>query len=377
MIRYNQIKLITAIIPFVFVLGCSDTAKNEQTAEDNPDKLIEISQEQFSVNDMQIAKPGKHDFESIVDCNGYIVASPNGMANISTQISGIVKRINVSAGDYVRKGQILCQLTSNEFISLQKDFAESSAKLKRLSLDYERSKELHKEKIESAKNFMAVESDYKVMQAMYKALKMQLQLLNLNTDKIEKNEFYLSYPVVAPISGQVSDIFINLGKYAQQQEDLMVVVDANLLQVKISVFEEDVNDLKAGQTVKFSTVNREGTVYTAVLKNIGKSINTETKTINCLAKIDKGQQAVFVNNSFVKVQIITDTQEAVSIPNEAIISSEDANYVLNLVKTENGNYFFEKVKVKTGRKTKQFTEILVGEGLTEILSKGVYNLQVE
>lgn len=366
------------LIPFfLFFFGCNDAPEDHQNTEEKTIKKILISTEQFDANNMTLAKLSTHRFEHVVDCNGYIVASPNGMANINTQISGIVKEIYVSAGDYVQKGRVLCQLTSNEFISLQKDFAESSAKLKKLKLDYDRSKSLYNEKIESAKNFMAAESDYKVMQAKYNALKLQLQLLNLNLNKIEKNEFYATYPLVAPINGQVSEIFINLGEYVQQQEDMMVLVNTNSLQIKISVFEEDIEHLKTGQTVNFRTVNKNSLVYTAVLKSIGKSINTKTKTINCLAQINKDQKNVFVNNSFVKLQIITDTKQAAALPNEAIIVTEDTSYVLSLIKKENGNYVFEKIKIQTGRKNKEYTEIMDNIRINKVLNKGAYNLQLE
>ncbi len=367
---------------FIFALtflfdACSGGGNEKAGAEDVANAhLIKITQEQFDVNGMKLGKVVTHDFDKIVDCNGYITVTPGGMANISTQIGGLVKKINVSPGDHVKKGDVLCELTSNEFINLQKDFAETSAKLKQLDSDCRRSKKLYKEKIGSEKNFIAIESEYMSMHARYTALKMQLQLLDLNVNRIEKNNFYQTCPVLSPITGQVSDVFINLGQFVEQQQKLMDVIDQDKMQLRLSVFEDDVYYLKQGQDVNFYTINNRDSVYAAKLKNISKSINSDTKTITCLADIDEGQ-IDFVNNSFIRAGIITDKQEAPALPSEALSKSRTGFKVLTLVKKEGDLYYFKWVKVETGRVSKHFTEIFDGSGLGEVLVKGVYNLQAE
>jgi cobalt-zinc-cadmium efflux system membrane fusion protein len=377
MIRYEPLKIFLAIIPFVLLLGCDNATETNMPEEAGHSNLIQISQEQFSANNMQLGKPEMRNFENTVECNGYITAPPNGMANISIQIGGIIKRIDLSPGDYVKKGDILCELTSNDFISLQNEFAETSVKLNQLEADYKRIKTLYDEKIESEKSFLAIESSYKATQAMYIALKMQLQLMDLDINRIERNEFYLTYNKRSPISGQVMEIYINLGQYVQQQQKLMEIVNSNSLQLKISVFEKDIKHLKPGQLVKFYSINNNDSIYIASLKSIGKSINAKTKTINCFAEIRNVKQGGFVNNSFIRVEIVTDEEKVVSLPNDAFIKSGDSFYVLNLVNSENNTYSFEKVKVETGRKSKHYTEIIGAEGLKDVLTNGVYNLQTD
>ncbi len=365
------------IVPLLIFTACSGGNGGEQAEAVTDSEHLQITQDQFNANNMKLGSPTTHNFENIVECNGYITAPPNGMANISTQIGGIVKSIKLSPGDYVKKGETLCELTSNEFIGMQQSLVESSAKLKQLRLDYKRSKTLYEEKIGSEKDFIAVESAFKAMQAKYKAIKMQLQLLGLNVKKIEKNEFYLTFPIYAPISGQISDININLGQYVEQQQQIMEIVNESTLQLNISVFEESINYLKPGQAVKFFTINNASNVYNATLKTIGNSINPDTKTIICIATINSEQERGFVNNSFVKVNIITEEQEATAIPSEALMKSGDRYFVLSLEKSENSTYFFKKREVKTGRKSKHFTEIVEADIPGEILVNGVYNLSAE
>jgi cobalt-zinc-cadmium efflux system membrane fusion protein len=361
----------------ILFTACSgNSSENAETDSVENAHLIKITKEQFDFNGMKLGKVSTYKFENIIDCNGYVVASPSVIADISTQIGGLIKKINVNSGDHVKKGEVLCELTSNDFINLQKDFAETSAKLIQLEADYRRSKKLYEEKIGSEKDFLAIESAYKAMNAQYKALKIQLQMLGLNVKRIEDNHFYQTCPVVSPISGQVSDVYINLGQFAEKQQRLMEVIDKDKMQLHLSVFEDDVYHMKQGLQVRFYTINNRDSVYTAVLKNISKSIDPETKTITCLADIDGGQKD-FVHNSFIRAKIITDKQEAPALPNEALAKSETGIKVLSLIKKEGNTYYFKPVKVVTGRVSKHYTEILNKDDIGEVLVKGVYNLQVD
>jgi len=376
LIHMKSILVLMFLPAMAMIASCSSGSKDAGTDEASGSKLIEITQEQFDANGMRLGKVSAYDFENIIDCNGYIAATPNGLATISTQIGGLVKRINVAAGDVVKKGDVLCELTSNDFITMQQELSESAAKLKQLKADYLRNKELYDQNIGSEKNFIATESRYRAMKAKYKSLKMQLAQLGLNVKKIEDGNFSPAYPVVAPIAGRVSDVYVNLGQFVEQQQKLMEVVDESELQLRLSVFENDIYYLKPGQTVKFYTINNKDSVYLATLNNISKSIDPDTKTITCLADIEREQGIKFVNNSFIRAGIVTEKQSAPALPNEAFIKSGSSFYVLSLVKKEGDTYYFKKVKVKTGRVSEHFTEI-PGDSVTgEILVSGVYNLQV-
>jgi cobalt-zinc-cadmium efflux system membrane fusion protein len=84
----------------------------------------------------------------------------------------------------------------------------------------------------------------------------------------------------------------------------------------------------------------------------------------------------FINNSFIRANIITDKQKAHALPNSALIKSGTGYYVLQLAKKEGDQYYFKKVKVLIGRKSKKFTEILNYKDLDKVLVDGIYNLNV-
>ena len=116
--------------------------------------------------------------------------------------------------------------------------------------------------------------------------------------------------------------------------------------------------------------------YSATLETIGNTVDNETKTSACYARIDQTPGS-FINNSFVSVLITTESDSVQAVPSEAIIKTEFGSYLLKLVKEDSENYYFEKTMVAAGRLNNDFTEITGALITGKILWKGAYNLNVE
>jgi len=374
--RYDFIRAVHVMMIFI-TFGCSNTSKTSEDDANEVDHLLQISQKQFESDSMKIGEVSIRNFEDEVQCNGYITSPVNGMAQISTKISGIVETINCSLGDYVKKGQILCVLSTNELIVLQQDFAETSAILKRLKADYERSKALFNEKIGAEKDFIAIESEYKVMMAKYQSLKLRLELLKLNVSKIEEGELYSVFSIIAPINGHITNLNIVLGQFIEPEKNLIEIVDVNKLQLQLSVFENDLKKLNPGQKIKFNSLGEPNTIHYATLSSVGKTINLESKTIQCMAKIKNEDEFSFINHSYIDARIIVNQKEAKALPNEAILKSGADYYVFVVEKSDGQIYYLRKVKVNVACVSMGFSEIIASEGLTKVVTKGVYNLQTK
>jgi len=373
------IHVILALSGFLIFIttGCGGAEKTNKNYAPDSVQIIQITKHQFEVEGMKIGEATMQQFEDEVKCNGYITAPANGIAQISAPLSGIVKTINCSNGEYVRKGQTLCMVTSNELMALQQNFAETSAKLKRLKSDYDRSKTLYDEKIGAEKDFLAVESDYKAMSSLYQSLKIRLEQLKLNTSVIEAGVPYSAYAVISPINGYITSLDLVLGQYAEQQKSLVEIVDVNQLQLQLFVFEHDVSKLTAGQKVRFNSLGEPAAAHEATIISIGKTINPESRSIRCIAIIQSENDAGFINQSYVEATIQVALKEALALPNEAILKSGKDHYIFVVEKQDDQTYYLRREKITIGRVSKDITEIAGRKELAKVLIKGVYNLPGE
>jgi cobalt-zinc-cadmium efflux system membrane fusion protein len=292
-------------------------------------------------------------------------------------VSGLVQKIVCTEGDQVVKDQVLFELSGNEFFELQKDFAGASSQFRKMKSEYERIQSLFKDKVGTEKELISAESEYKNILATYHALKMKIQWMGLDASRIEDADFYHAFSIKSPINGCLSRVNVALGQHADQQTTMAEIIDNKQLQLKLAVFEKDINKLIPGQKIKFKLSDNSNTAYDASLISIGRTVDPDSKTIQCYAGIDDLNSANFVNNAYAEVEIITKTEMGNAVSEESVLKSEGAHYVLAYVKEENDSYYLKNVKIEIGRSGNGYVEILNEIDFSKILTKGVFNIKVE
>jgi cobalt-zinc-cadmium efflux system membrane fusion protein len=372
----NNKFILSILAACLSLVSCSHNNKNEISTE-TPNDLISITGDQFLTGNMTLGEPLKMQFDEMVECTGNIVIEPSGTIMISTPIPGLIRKIECKEGGDVSAGQLLFVLGGNDFIELQKDFAETESQLKRIKSEYERVKSLYTERVGSEKDLIMAESEYKSANAIYSALKMKIKMLGLDDTKISDGSFYESFSLISPINGYLSQIEVAVGQYADQQTPLAELLDINKMEIRMAVFEKDLGNLVKNQKVAFNLLGETGKIYTATLKSIGKDVDHDSKTIYCYAGIDDSRHANFINNAYVEASIRTKSDSVTAVPEEAVLKSEDKNYLLEFVKNENGNYYLKKTKVSTGRLYNGYVELLNRPVPGQIITRGVYNIGIE
>ncbi|HPG33852.1 MAG TPA: efflux RND transporter periplasmic adaptor subunit, partial [Lentimicrobium sp.] len=332
---------------------------------------------QFESAQMQLGKPEPVIFQHTIKANGIVTASPSGMAQISSLISGKIKRIAVNTGDKVVKGQLLCTIESTELIQLQQDFAEASGKLKAVLAEYERQKSLAGENIASQKTFLNAEGEYKSLSARCEGLRTKLQLLGLNTEKLSQGFITSELSLFAPISGFVASLEAETGSFAEPQRILMEITDLNQLQLKLAVFEKDISHLNPGQEIKYFNPGTPEQVYKGTLTSYSRTIDPETKALTVIGSIQAADKAQLVSGMYLEAEIITGERMVMALPDEAILKSGDTKLVLVQKSGNENEMTFIRKEIKTGVSSNGFTELINAEGLDQVLIKGGFNLVIE
>ncbi len=358
----------------IITILLSGSCKSYNNQVETKNEFIEITKAQFNSENMELGKPKQIIFSESIAFTGIITPAANGKAQVSLPIMGVVDKIYCSIGQHISKGQMLFEISGTDLIDLQKDFAESAATNKRLKSEYDRIYELYKENIGTQKELIFVESTYKTELARYMALKLKLDKIGLDIKQIENGSFYKSFSIVSPIQGFITSIDATIGQFIERQSVVAEIVDTDQFLLKISVFEKDINKLKMGQNILFYLMEDNMKMYRARLRNVGKTINSETKAIDCYAEYENPKLLNLVNNQFIKGQIVVDSFSADAVPAGAIVKVENEKYILNLEKETNKSYFFNKVKVSTGAENKEFVELKNSDGIHKLIVKGTYNI---
>jgi membrane fusion protein, heavy metal efflux system len=365
--------IIIILVLSVIIVSCK--SKSEQIAESDSE-LIEITKAQFESENMVIGEAMLQPFKDVIHFTGTIIPAYDGQAYVSLSIPGRITKIHCKPGQIINKASIMFDISGNEFVDMQKDFAESSAIVSRLKSDYLRAKELYNENIATQKDFTLAESNYLAENAKYMALKIKLESIGLDVSKIKKGEFYSSYTIKAPISGFVSSINASIGQYVEPQQKMAEIIDAQSFQLRLFVFENNINQIRIGQTVLFYLSGDKSEKYEATMNSVGKTIMSDSKSIECYASIAEPDNKNIVGNQFVEGEVYTVVDSVLSVPETAIIYSENDSYLLMYEKEVDSIYYFKKVKVNTGRKINKYVELTEQFPAGKILVDGIYNIQI-
>lgn len=373
------------------VTTVATTAKNE---EGTASKEVELNEAQFKASSIELGTFASKNLSEVVNANGYTELPPQNQADVSVHLTGVVSKINIIEGQHVNRGQVLAIVESPEFAKLQEAYATSKSNLEFLRLEFERQKTLSDENVNSKKVFQRTKADYETEKARFASLGKQLSLLNLNSTSATA-----SMPVIAPISGYVTNVNIKIGSNAEVGKPLLSIVDNSKLHVDLLVYEKDLGKVKPGQTIRFVLTNQGNKEVMGKVFNISQAFENETKSVAVHADIQNPGPGL-IPGMYVNALIDVGANALQALPNEAIVKADGREYIFVLEEEheeqahddkethehndghvhedEGVMYHFRRVEVKTGTAQLGYVQVTVLEALpknAQLVLKGAYYIQ--
>nr|WKN34932.1 efflux RND transporter periplasmic adaptor subunit [Tunicatimonas sp. TK19036] len=377
-IRINVL-LSLAVSLTVFACSSSEQTSDEpETEEPTPGRsLISVTRQQFESSGMELGNLEEREFPQVVKASGYLDVPPQNRAQVSTFMAGYVKSIPLLEGDRVKRGQFLASLENTEYIQIQQDFIEAHEQLTYLESEYERQKTLANENISSQKTFTKAQSDFKTKLAQYDALGKKLRLLNIDTARVLSGTITSSINLYAPIDGYVTNVHASRGMHIGPEDVVMELVNPEHLHVELSVFEKDVMQVKKGQTITFSIPEADDQSYQAEVHLVGRVVEGEERTIKVHGHLKDEDKEGFVPGMFVQAEITVSSDKHLGVPEDAVVSESDNQYLLVKREDRGDTLQFARQKVAVGKKHAQWNAILESgavDSADQILVKGAFDI---
>ncbi len=378
-----SLNIIFSVLILIVLASCNQQKEinTEMPASENADGGITLTKEKINRSGIYFGQIKPELLSYDVSARGQIIVPPQSMASVSVMMGGVIKTINVIPGQQVKKGQVLATYSHPEFIRIQQNYLDAKNNLTMLELEYNRQKKLIAENIKSDKEFQAVETDYFNAKSALTACEAELELLNLEKDKVEMGLIVPQINIESPIDGVIDKIYTNIGMYADMQEPLFEVINLSQLMLQVKVFEKDILFIKNGQRLTFSLSGGDAEDYEGRVINVGSTIDPEGRVITVLASITTTGLNLFPG-MFVSAKIHTSEQMLDALPETAIIIDNDDEtygfYTLNNPDDEKITFF--KFNVTTGFMEDGYVHVIPKEDLPEnamIALDGVYYIKSE
>ena len=283
------------ILCAIYLIGCSN-------AESKPSENEEAEEEVIPSVPVEAAYVTKGDISAFFTGTASLEAEEE--ASVATKTSGVVTKIYVEEGDYVKAGQALVKLDGER---LALELARTEVSLNKLKREYERNEDLYGKKLISVEEYERVKSEYETQKAAYDLAKLELDYTTVR----------------APISGIISQRFIKVGNTLQVNEPTFLISDFDPLLAIMYVPERELGKLKDNQTALLSADALQGTVFNGKIKRISPIVDATTGTFKVTIEVQDDSR-VLKPGMFGRVQIIYDTHTNTQlVPKEAIIEEDD------------------------------------------------------
>jgi membrane fusion protein, heavy metal efflux system len=288
-------KTIVYLITFMTLMSCSEqesttTSEQKETKSENtPDTLVKD----------EVGSPVKNS----INITGYVKVPPKSMLDVYSKANGFIQDIAVTPGQFVKKGQLLFSITSPEFSKLQMDYLSSKAQLELHQKEMTRIQDLFDSKSVSKKELEQATFNFKNSQAQFEGNKSYLESLGFSLMNIDKGQLQKQVNIYAQIGGYLTSLTANLGQSVGANQLLATVVDTEQVYLELLVPSNQMNVLKMGDVLTFSTQQNVGITEnnTAKISAITNQIDMTTGTVKVIALIDpsvkhtlKVGQVVFV-----------------------------------------------------------------------------------
>lgn len=363
--------IISYIIPALLLFSCSgkDAAENtEAAAATKADHSVSLTPEQVRNAGILVSEAEERPVNTTIRVNGVIDVLPGSHVSVSAPLGGYLKKISLVPGTRISRGSVLAVLEDQRYIQLQQDYLTAKSRLYFLEADFKRQKGLNESKATSDKSMQQVQSDYTNQRILLRSLAEQLRLIGIVPEQLNENNISRSVSLHSPISGYVSKVNANAGKYVNPEDVIFELIDPRDIAVNLTVFENDAPRLEPGQQVLFSAANHPGNSYKAAITFISPDI-AENRTLQIYARPEKTSREL-LPGTYISAEISLNKVSALTLPEEAIVKWENRNYIF----VEENQGHFTMMPVETGGSHNGYTEIRTALSSRKIVVKQAYTL---
>ncbi len=345
-----RIIVILAIVGTLVFLGYYVFSKSENT------------QEVFETDSTFIT-----DIERKTVATGAI--NPRKEVEIKSQVSGVVQKLFVEAGDRVEAGQLIARIQIiPDVVSLnnaQARYNQAMINFKNAEQEYERQNKLFIEKVIS-------QVDYNQQQLTYNLAKQELQAAENNLDLIKegstKNAGTVSNLVKSTVAGMILDVPVKEGNFVIESNTfndgttIASIADMKEMVFEGKVDEAEVGKLKEGMPLELLVGALDTIKFAAKLEYISPKGVEEEGAI----QFEVRAAVELRNDNFLRAgysanaDIVLERRKDILAVRESNLIFEDDKIYVELMK---GEQQFEKTEIQTGLSDGVNIEVL--EGLTK------------
>lgn len=309
---------------FLLFWGVLFTAcKKEDVSQENAieKKPFCLSNELY-VN-TKITAISKQPIQEQLALSGKIEYNENDLVAFKSLLQGIVEKVHFELGDYVKQGQVLGVVKSNEIQDLMQEKRSHENQIALLQKQLQSKKEL-------LNDGMASQPEVSEIEYALKAAHIEAEKINasLKMFRATGNGFF---QILAPKNGYIVQKNMSSGMaiIADDQEPLFSISNLKQVWVMVNIYANNLKYINKNDPVKVRTVAYPDKIYSGKIDKIYNVFDDNEHVLKSRVILENQELNLMPGLS---ADIIIDKKntqgEAFAVPNNAIVFSNNKEYVV-------------------------------------------------
>lgn len=285
--------------------------------------------------------------------SGKIEYNENDMVAYRSLIDGIIEQVRFELGDYVRKGQVLATIKSNQISELDQQQKIYQNQINLLQQKLQQKKELLQDGMIASSEVLETEHELQGARIELDKIRQSLQIYSAAGNG--------SFHILAPKNGYIIQKSMSAGQTIGTQEAAPLFSISNLKQVwvMVNIYANNLRYIQEGNEVKVRTIAYPDQYYSGKIDKIYNVFDDNEHVLKA--------RVVLENNNLhlhpgLAADIIIDKNTqgrlAYAIPNQAVIFSNNRQFIV-LYKNDG---HMEICRIAPVARNEQYTYIT--EGIT-------------
>lgn len=332
MLRTTQLAIVAACLISVPSFGADQLA---------------LSAAEIDKLGIELAQPKTAERVSAATASARVVVPPASEFVVSAPQSGLIARLLIASGDSVEQGQVLAEIQSPGFLSVQREYLQAVSSNELAKAQLLRDQQMFDEGIIAKRRLQETRSSANEAATRLAQSQRLLALAGMDKDTLQKlgatRQLQDTMLIRAPIDGVVLEQLANSGQRVDSMEPLFRVADLSELWLEIQVPQEQIDAVEPGMKVSVADCAVDEPAEVILL---GRQVNPDTQSVVVRAALTKPghnlRPGQFVSVNILSAKHAAGKRPLLVVPNRALMHSEGLCYVF--VRTDSG---FEIRKVET------------------------------
>lgn len=274
----------------------------------------------------QSVRPEQRKISNTVNASGTVRLRVGSEVRVGSQLSGIVKKLNVTIGSHVNAGELIAE-TDDAPIQARLAQAEAQAQLdratmERASVDAQRAQRLGSQGLIPVQQQQDLELALEEAKAKYEKSLRDRDLVKVDLRYVE---------IRAPISGTVASVSTQEGETVAASftaPTFVTIIGDNSLQLVAMVDETDIANVKRGNPVRFTVDSYPSQDFPGIVESVAPKATIVSGVVNYEVTIDIKKNARLLKPDMTaNVSIETAQHEVLLLPSKAVQHDGEQTFV--------------------------------------------------